>query len=712
MLRLRVLAVPLALSVTLAACGGGGGSHGEPAPVVPAQLTPPKPASAVSSFIYDAGTIRKASYEGPVKAKNFSLDVMLRPQNAAGLKQFAASVSDPKSAGYRHFITPQEIGQRYGASQADETAAENYFKSYGLHVAGWPQRLMLHVGGSVAALQSAFHTTFGVYRLGNTTFVGPASAPSVGVAAVIGSTNIVARARYKTSLSSGGIGKYGYTPQQVAAAFDYTGAYNAGYTGAGITIGVIGTGPIAISGQNGIAIGDVDAMRMAYHVAGSSTVVVRQVTDAAGGAAYSAAGFTAPPPVSNAGCGGPTGFSNPVTGLFASESPFEYNGQWCNPEDGETQIDTQQQALLARNATINYYLAYNPNDFCGGDVVAPAACAAGAGASFQGIAESDAEVQQAIADNSVDALSLSYGESEYDTQLFTVGNSTSIAYADYLGLPLAALAAEGIATFVSSADTGSNECNNSGPSTSLNGLCVSSPASDPSVVGVGGVTLPLNAAGGLTGPLTAWGVQTSAGVNGASGGGLSILNPVPSYQTGVTYYVPGAAPVTLPARGVPDVSLLGDPSTGIAVFIDSDPSLGGAGPLTTPAVYGGTSVAAPEMAAMWALVLQACKASASCATATGAKPYRLGNPDPLFYQIYGGGTGAKYASTFYNVQYGTNSTACENLPAPPAPATPPPAICPTAPSLNPGYTAGPGYNLVTGIGVPYGRALIKAIVGT
>jgi hypothetical protein len=105
---------------------------------------------------------------------------------------------------------------------------------------------------------------------------------------------------------------------------------------------------------------------------------------------------------------------------------------------------------------------------------------------------------------------------------------------------------------------------------------------------------------------------------------------------------------------------------------------------------------------MWALVLQACKATASC---TQGGSYRLGNPNPLFYQIYGNGTA--YQNTFYDVTYGNNAmlpycqiNTCAGVTPAPNPTVP----------LDPGYNAAPGYDLLTGIGVPFARALIRAVV--
>src|SRR6185312_7534996 len=46
------------------------------------------------------------------------INVALPPADAAGLQAFANSVSDPKSPIYRQFITPAQIGQRFGQPTA------------------------------------------------------------------------------------------------------------------------------------------------------------------------------------------------------------------------------------------------------------------------------------------------------------------------------------------------------------------------------------------------------------------------------------------------------------------------------------------------------------------------------------------------------------------------------------------------------------------
>jgi hypothetical protein len=129
-----------------------------------------------------------------------------------------------------------------------------------------------------------------------------------------------------------------------------------------------------------------------------------------------------------------------------------------------------------------------------------------------------------------------------------------------------------------------------------------------------------------------------------------------------------------------------------------------------PAAIGGTSASAPESAAMWALALQACKASASC-NGGGTYGYRMGNPAPLLYAIYAksnplSGTYSapgftpqlNYAQVFYDVTYGDNQ------------AVPGPTVAPE-PTPN-GYNSGPGYDQVTGMGAPFAGHLIQAVTGT
>jgi kumamolisin len=685
------LAVPAALAVALSACGGGGSpgatNHGMP-PVVP--TAPLQPASA-GKFAWGSSALKNATYQGPANFAAMAVNVAVQMQNAPGLVQYAASVSDPHSPDYRHFLTPQEIGARFGATTSDYQATAKYFAQYGLHVGGWPQHLSLFVSGTQSQLQTAFHTTFGVYRSATgAAFIAPVSAPSFNTSLPVTMVgDLVSLPQATRSLITPRVGNNsvdGYTPTQIRAAFDYSGAYNEGYTGAGINIGIIGTGPISA--------GDVPLYASRFHVQAASVTQV-DATDSG-----VAAGLALNSPTPNPSGTPPTGFPYstglstppPATARCSGTLPT------CNPEDVEAQIDTEQAATLAPGSNILFYLAYNAGECyeAGPGLPAGSPCPGGGNAApALGLQLSDDEIQQAIADDQADILSLSYGGPEIANP--SVGEYGAAYYyfdpanptAGFGPAEFAALAAEGIAVFVASGDVGAEICKlGNGIEPYYDDPCVSYPASDPSVVAVGGVTAPMDQFGNLINQITGWGVQTSGGTSGSTGG-VSAYFPILSYQNGI----PGSVGAT---RNIPDISLDGDPATGISVLIDAPPL--GPGLMGDE---GGTSVAAPQAAAMWALVLQACRQSATCsAKGSGPHPYRLGNPNPLFYAQYyaNGAAQPQYATTFYDVVYGNN--AIEAGPPPYFPGRP----------LDPGYNAGVGYDLVTGLGVPFGAHLIDAIL--
>ncbi len=656
----------LAAALLLSACSSHGSGITPPAANAGAPSPYTGPAS-LADFTYGAESLTNAQYIGPASTGTLGVNVELRLHDASGLVSYAAQASDPSSPLYRHFLTPQEIGARYGASPSDLAAVASYFESYHLHVGGWPQRLALFVWGPQKALEAAFGTTFGLYRQGDDTFIAPRTAPHFTRALpVSGVTRLVTAQRSfrdDVPLGGGSLTTSGYSPQQIRNAFDYTGAYKAGFNGSGITVGVIGTGPMSPADVPAYgAMFDTDVATVTQVDVTDSGVSASGITNGVG---FPESGFSTPPP---------------VTAPCAGSLPA------CNPEDVEAQIDTEAVASLAPGSNVLFYLAYS-DAYCSdaNGNITPAPCTTGQTLTpLLGITLSDDEIQQAIADNNADILSLSYGgpEAAQAAYEFDPTDPTQGLGPD----EFAALAAEGIAVFVSSGDSGAEGCQRPAYQPAIDQTCVSYPATDPNVTSVGGVTAPLDRFGNLTNQIIGWGLTTSRG-HGGSGGGISAY-----FAQSLTPWQQGMPGVQGAFRNDPDVSLLGDNATGMAALTDA--SLGG------PVVQsvGGTSVAAPEMAAMWALVLQACKSSATCAAGASAKPYRLGNPAPLLYSLYAknGTIAPTYAQTFYDVLYGDN----QQVAVQPSPGASP---------LDAGYQAGPGYDLVSGLGVPFARSLIKAV---
>jgi len=179
------------------------------------------------------------------------------------------------------------------------------------------------------------------------------------------------------------------------------------------------------------------------------------------------------------------------------------------------------------------------------------------------------------------------------------------------------------------------------------------PASSTRVLAVGGTSLNLNS-NNTWNSETGWGYGSWSQWYGGSGGGISRYEPKPSYQSSVTQ--------SSFRRTNPDVSYVADPNTGLTVY-DSYGSGGWA-------VFGGTSVGAPQWAALVALVDQGRGAALTGYTQTL----------PAIYNIY---KSANYSVDFHDVVSGNN-----------------------------GYKAGTGYDLVTGVGSPRANNLVPDLVKT
>ena len=173
------------------------------------------------------------------------------------------------------------------------------------------------------------------------------------------------------------------------------------------------------------------------------------------------------------------------------------------------------------------------------------------------------------------------------------------------------------------------------------------PASDPLVTSVGGTILTLDKTTGLPAEEIAWS-PTEGNGDYSSGGGISQVFARPYWQKGAS--VPDGA-----ARLVPDVALFSNPHVGGYIILNGK-----------PASFGGTSLATPCWAAMCALANQA-RAN------QGLPP--LGVMSRYLYPLLG-------TSDFRDITVGNNGV----------------------------YAAGPGYDLVTGLGVPDFSALVPALL--
>jgi subtilase family serine protease len=93
------------------------------------------------------------------------LAIGLPVRDEADLDAFIEQVSNPASPSYRHYLTPGEFTERFGPTVEDYQRVIDFAESHGLTVtATHPNRLIVDVNASVAAVEKALHVTMRSYQ--------------------------------------------------------------------------------------------------------------------------------------------------------------------------------------------------------------------------------------------------------------------------------------------------------------------------------------------------------------------------------------------------------------------------------------------------------------------------------------------------------------------------------------------------------------------
>jgi subtilase family serine protease len=259
------------------------------------------------------------------------------------------------------------------------------------------------------------------------------------------------------------------------------------------------------------------------------------------------------------------------------------------------------------------------------------------------------QLQQYIIDHKLgNIVSQSWGASELTLE-DTQGQQEMQKWNDLLQK---ATTQQGITFFSSSGDHGATDFADL-QSRHLGSVPTTSFAADsPWVTSVGGTTLVRS---GSNFSESVWNDRT----DGASGGGFSRFYSMPDYQK----TLPAAAQLQFQnRRGVPDVSAVADPNTGLAFYE------GGAWSLA-----GGTSASAPLWAGLMAIADQMAGRS-------------LGFINPTLYKLAGSST---YAQDFHDVTVGNNTNRAAKVD---------------------GYNATTGWDAATGLGTPDAEHLIPDLI--
>jgi trimeric autotransporter adhesin len=623
----------------------------------------------------------RGAVPGSFPAERMILSLKRSVAQEDSLHEFLGQVQNPALPAYHQYLTPAQFGQQYGVSESDLEVVTAWLRSAGFAVSRIHSgRMAIEFSGTAGQVQSAFHTSIHSYVVNGEQHYANASDPMIPavmapvIAGItlnnftprplnrsIGQAQLNPVTHHATPLFNdpspntlGCLNDYCFAvvPGDFATIYDTKPLLASGVDGAGITIGVVGVVPIDTS--------LVQLYRQNFLPAYSATNLPNLILD------------------------GP----NPT--VYGSDETIE------------AYLDVEESGGVAPNATINYYFAADTY-FTDGIALALA---------------------RALDDNQVSILSVSYGECE--AYLGAAGNQLFSNFYEQA-------AAQGITVLVSAGDSGPAGCDPPPGSTGIGaaeyGFFVSGMASTPYNVAVGGTDFYYPAGASIATLSTYWQAATASDPNnnadwssalsyipekpwdlgdpvldqvnfspslGAGGGGPSSCidyvgpppppdgdgpdpadcedggYPKPEWQSGFGNDA---------ARDLPDVSLFASNEsnysfTVVCAFagecaVPNDGPNSVAFPLDITGA-GGTSVAAPAMAGIMALVVEKTQS-------------RQGQANTVLYPL-----SQQAPQAFHDIAVGTNAVSCE--------AGSPDCAAQSYLGFSTGYSATAGYDLATGLG--------------
>ncbi|MER6709809.1 MULTISPECIES: S53 family peptidase [unclassified Streptomyces] len=508
-----------------------------------------------------------------------SARVYLQGRDAAGLAAYAKAVSDPESASYGKYLTAKQAQARFGATEAQVAAVKAWLTGAGLKVTAVTKHYV-SVTGDVAAVEKAFGTQLHDFAKGSKTYRAPASTASVPaelagtVLTVTGLDNAPHMVKHDDQLPP---------PETV---FRNAGPFSSYYGSKTATTlpDAYGTKiPYVVKGYTG------KQLRAAYGAGKRTGKGVRvAITDA----------YASPTIAYDAGTYAKrNGDAAWKTGQLHQVLPDQYRyTKDCSAAGwyGEETLDVEAVHAVAPAADVTYVGAASCTD---GDLL---------------------DALGKVVDNHLaDIVSNSWGEVE-------AAQTPDLAAAYDQVFQLGAV--EGIGFYFSSGDNG-DEVASSGTKQ------VDLPADSAWVTAVGGTSLAVGKNDTYLWE-TGWGTEKATlsadgkswtdfpgAFTSGAGGGTSKTVAEPSYQQGV---VPDALAKANSAGGnrvVPDIAAIADPNTGFLVG-QTQTLPDGKTQAYSEYRIGGTSLAAPTVAAIQALAQE-------------ARGKAIGFANPAIYAKYG-----------------------------------------------------------------------------
>lgn len=529
-----------------------------------------------------------------------SLHVPPSTAQQAELKALLAAQQDPTSPLFHKWLTQAEYGARFGLSDSDLATLQDWLATQGFRVIDVsPSRNSIRFSGTVAQIESTFHTQLRRYREGTEERYANDSNIQLpaGIAAVAPHIR--------------GLNNFRPKPQIKRAQPAYTAGTNAGvvtYLTPGDWATIYNVAPIYNQTCGGNA---CDGTGMHVAVVGQTYVNTSDMT-----AFRSASGMSAPNV--NYVCIYPSVASPDTTSCTSSEA-ISTQGDL-----GEADLDIQWAGGIAKNATVDYLYApfqeWCTNSNCTGNEVTDPNTTYGAYDVFDALEL--AVTTYKVSGSVVPVISMSYTTCE------SLINRAFVNWVDDLA---SQANAQGQTILVASGDEGAFGCDWYGDYPAKYGVYPPAPNNSPLITAIGGTTLsgdqgaqstywdvsnpssPSSVVSIATAksyiPETAWNDSVANSQLAASGGGASTWYSLPSWQTSL-------APSGVTGRMIPDISFASSADDNAYLFCSYDLVLQNGSYYGTECAQGfwtskgylirvgGTSAATPSFAGMLTLLVQ------------------------------------------------------------------------------------------------------------
>ncbi len=184
--------------------------------------------------------------------EDLDLSVGLQVRNQDQLDSLLQDIYNPDSPRYHQFLTPGQFKDQFAPTDDQVHEVEQYLKNQGLEVTNVASNnLIVNAHGTVSQTQNAFHTQINNYRLDRRVFHANENPPSVpqSLSSIISSVSglensqqyhpLMRQLPAKSQKAGRALDANGYTPNDIASAYDIAPLHNANILGDNQTVALV-----------------------------------------------------------------------------------------------------------------------------------------------------------------------------------------------------------------------------------------------------------------------------------------------------------------------------------------------------------------------------------------------------------------------------------------------------------------------------------------